>query len=306
MISIVIPVYNSSKSLPELLERLHATLEEEDKFEIILVDDASIDDSWTILEGLKASRFPALRLVQLSKNAGQHNALLCGFSLAKGEIVVTMDDDLQNPPEEVPKLLAKAREGFDLVVGAYDSKEHSRSRNSAGQIVDQTIRWIYRLPRGFQLTSFRAIRSTVIRNVCQMNGVYPYITTMILSHASSYANVAVRHESRRYGRSNYTLKRCLLLVVNLLLNYSSIPVYFVSLLSLLFLCISGGFGVLVVIRTLLQGSSVPGWTTLVGLISLLQSVTLFCLFICTFYLSRINQQLSRSKVSFTISRISDE
>jgi len=168
-ISVVIPVFKSERSLPVLVPRLIAALKEMRRdFEIILVDDCSPDLTWQRLKQLRGEHGSALRLAKLLKNSGQHNAILCGLSLVTGEVVVTMDDDLQNPPEEVPKLVEAIDRGFDLAVGAYDSKKHSGPRNAGGRFIDWLQRRIFGLPRDFQLTSFRAFRRVVADNVCQM------------------------------------------------------------------------------------------------------------------------------------------
>src|SRR5215472_3760784 len=151
VISVVIPAYKSSDSLPLLMRKLDAVLNRTGQpFEIIVVDDSSPDDTWECLKILKQV-YPQLKIIRLLRNTGQHNALLCGFSLAKGSIVVTMDDDLQNPPEEVPKLIAAIRAGYDLAIGAYPAKQHSAARNLGGRLVDNVLRRIFHLPAAFQL-----------------------------------------------------------------------------------------------------------------------------------------------------------
>lgn len=302
-ISVVIPAYRSRDSLSILMERLEAVLTRLKKtFEIIIVDDCSPDDTWAVLKELKKGR-PHLKIVRLLRNSGQHNAILCGFSIAHGDIIVTMDDDLQNPPEEIPKLLDAIGEGYDLAVGAYDSKKHSPSRNLSGKLVDDVQRRIFHLPKDFQLTSFRAVRKIVVDNVVAMGGVFPYVTSMLLSHTSSYVNVPVRHEPRRFGKSNYNLKRGLLLAFNLLLSYSPYPLYFVVALCLGALGVSAALGGYVAWKAILDGSSVPGWASTLSAISFFNGLILLALVIHSLYLSRLNQQITRSRVSFTIGEL---
>lgn len=304
-ISVVIPAYRSAKSLPELVSRLETVLTSCcADFEIVIVDDASPDDTWQVLLALKKDR-SKLKIIRLLRNSGQHNAILCGFSVAKGDIVVTMDDDLQNPPEEVPKLIQAIEEGYDLAIGAYDSKKHSAGRNLGGKFIDEIQRHIFRLPRDFQLTSFRAIRKIVVDNVVNMGGVFPYVTSMLFSHTSSYVNVPVRHEPRRYGRSNYNLKRSLLLALNLILSYSSYPLYLVVALCLLALGASAGLGLFVVWKAYWDSGLVPGWASTLSAISFFNGLILLVLVIHSIYLSRLNQQITRSRVSFTIGEIHD-
>jgi len=301
-ISIVIPAYKSRESLPLLVQRLEAVLDQPGQsFEIIIVDDASPDDTWEIAKRIK-EQCPRVKIVRLLRNSGQHNALLCGFSIARGTIVVTMDDDLQNPPEEVPKLVAAIENGYDLAIGAYDWKQHSTGRNWGGRLIDNVQKRIFSLPAGFQLTSFRAVRKVVVDNVVSMGVAFPYVTSMLLSHTSRYVNVPVHHEPRRFGRSNYNMRRSLRLAFNLLLNYSSYPLY-----TVVALCLGAfGFSVLIsgwVVWKSLHGGTLPGWASTVLAISFFNGLILLALVILGLYLSRLNQQITRSRVGFTIGEL---
>lgn len=303
----VVPVYRSSASLPELVTRLLSALADvPGGVEIIAIDDCSPDDTWRVLQKLRETRAPRLRIARLHRNSGQHSALLCGFSLARGQVVVTIDDDLQNPPEEIPKLLEMLDQGFDMVVGAYDGKKHSRARNATGSLVDRVIRWMFDLPDDFQLTSFRAVRRNVIDNVIYMGGVYPYVTTMLLSHTSKCANASVRHEARKHGSSNYNLHRSLSLVANLIFSYSSLPILLVGFLCLGAFAFSLLFGGWVILQALLHGTGVPGWASIIVALSFFNSITLLCMFIFALYISRINQQLTRGRVNFSIAELMDD
>ena len=302
IISVVIPAYKSRESLTPLVERLEAVLNRSGHdFEIIVVDDSSPDDTWKVSRWLKETH-ARLKIVRLLRNSGQHNALLCGFSLARGTIVVTMDDDLQNPPEEVPKLVAAIQEGYDLAIGAYDSKKHGAGRNLGGNLIDDVQRRIFKLPSDFQLTSFRAMRKVVADNVLAMSGAFPYLTSMLLSHTSRYVNVPVHHEPRRFGRSNYNLKRSVLLAFNLLLSYSPYPLYVVAALCFAAFGFSIGLSSWALWRSL-AGSTLPGWASTVLAISFFNGLILLALVIHGLYLSRMNQQMTRSRVGFTIGEL---
>jgi len=303
-ISVVIPVYNSEESLPTLIERLFLVLQKMDRdCEVILVDDRSRDNSWQVIKELKV-RYPSfIKMVRLLVNSGQHNAILCGLYLAKGGIVITMDDDLQNPPEEIPKLVAAIDSGYDLAIGAYEEKKHNGFRNAGGRFIDWTIRKIFKLPSEFQLTSYRAVRKVVIDNVCQMGGVYPYITAMMLSNAASYTNVSIRHDARTFGKSNYSMGNSLSLAANLIFNYSSYPLYVVAALGLFFFLGSLIFGTTLMIRTLLYGSAVPGWASTVIIMSLSNALNILCLVVFGIYISRMSQQMTRTRLPYTISEL---
>lgn len=302
-VSVVIPVYRSESSLEPLTRRLLDVSEVMGReFEIIFVDDRSPDGSWAVLQRLKARHPRIVKIARLHRNSGQHNALLCGFYLAGGDTVVTMDDDLQNPPEEIPHLVAAVEQGgYDLAVGAYGRKEHSAARNASGGVVDTVLRRIFALPPNFQLTSFRAVRGEVVRSAREMSGVFPYVAAMLLSHCANQVNVPVRHEPRHFGRSNYTLRRSFTLAANLIFNYSSYPVYAVGALCLAAFVMALGLGVTVFLRALIVGSAVPGWASIVVAVSVLNGMTLLSLFIFGIYLSRLNAQITRTKSRFTIS-----
>lgn len=303
-ISVVIPAYRSSGTLPELLERIEKTLTPlASSFEVVVVEDGSPDDTWSVLKTLKQGR-AYLKIARLSKNSGQHNAILCGFSLAKGDIVVTMDDDLQNPPEDIPKLVEAVESGYDLAIGAYDSKKHSKGRNKGGEFIDSIQRRIFNLPSDFQLTSFRAARKSIIDNVVSMGTTFPYITSMLFSHTERYVNVPVKHMPRTVGKSNYTLKKAFRLALNLLLNYSSYPLYLVMALCLSAFAVATALAFMVLWQFFTTGALV-GWPSTIVSISFFSGLTLLALVVQGFYLARLTHQLTRSGSTFTIGELQE-
>jgi polyisoprenyl-phosphate glycosyltransferase len=304
-ISVVVPVYNSAASLPVLLDRLSTVLSTMGReYQIICVDDCSRDESWSVLQTLKERYGDRLKIIRLLVNSGQHNAILCGFSLVTGDVVVTMDDDLQNPPEELPRLILAAEEGFDLVIGAYDSKKHTRVRNFSGAAIDWLLRRMFDLPATFQLTSFRAARRSVIDQVNDMGALYPYITAMLLANSSRRQNVQVEHHPRLIGRSHYTMSRSLSLASNLILNYSSYPMLFVAAICLVSMLVFLTAGIVYTYLVATQGTSVPGWASLFLAMSFFNSLTLLCLFVFAMYMSRFHRQLTRTRVGYRIGQIS--
>jgi polyisoprenyl-phosphate glycosyltransferase len=304
LVSIVIPVFNSEQTLLLLAERIDRTFDRLDKqYQIIFVNDASTDQSWHVLKSIK-EKFPkTVKIIRLLKNSGQHNAILCGFNYVEGNIIITMDDDLQNPPEEIVKLIDALADGYDLVIASYSSKQHSNLRNIGGGIIDRIQKTIFKLPDDFQLTSFRATRSTVINAVCQMRGSFPYITAMLLAHASSCRNIMVNHEKRKHGKSNYSAKKAVSLALNLLLNYSTIPIYLVAGLCFFSMMVSLAYGTSVLFRALFYEIPVPGWASTIVIISFLNSLTLLALLIFGVYLARIYRHQFRTPQSFVISEM---
>lgn len=304
IVSIVIPVYRSEQSLTPLVERiLEVFRDRSEQPEIVLVDDVSPDKSWDVLLSLKSAHPAELKIARLLRNSGQHNAILCGFSLVTGDIVVTMDDDLQNPPEEIPKLIDAVESGYDLAIGAYDSKKHDRARNFSGGMIDRIQRGIFHLPSTFQLTSFRAVRRVVVDHVCQMGGAFPYVTSMLLANASSYTNVPVRHDTRAFGRSTYNLRRSLSLAGNLIFNYSNYPVYAVALSCVGAMVFSLVYGTFVLVRASSQGTGIPGWASTIVILTFFNSVVLLCNLIFSIYLARMSQQVTRSRIQYAIREI---
>jgi glycosyltransferase involved in cell wall biosynthesis len=304
MISVIIPAYRSGKILPTLLNRLEAVLfTQQQDYEIIIVDDCSPDDTWLVLKKLKPDH-PKLKIVRLLKNCGQHNALLCGFSIARGDVVVTMDDDLQNLPEDIPKLIAAIDAGFDLAIGSYATKKHSRWRNFAGNMIDNLQRRIFNLPHDFQLTSFRAVRKGVTDNVVAMGGAFPYITAMLLSHTTRNINVPVHHETRFSGQSNYTLKRSLLLAANLLLNYSPYPLYVGAALCFCVLGVSMLLSLWLAWNAFMPAScSIPDGAGTIAAIAFFNGLVLLALVVQSLYIYRLYQQFTRSQASFSIGEL---
>ncbi|MDR0548498.1 MAG: glycosyltransferase family 2 protein [Deltaproteobacteria bacterium] len=295
-ISVVVPAYKSAQTLPTLVQGLEATLTAlGHPFEVIIVDDCSPDDTWSVLSQL-AQTHQFLKAIRLARNGGQHKAILCGFSRVTGDIVVTMDDDLQNPPSEIPKLIEPLFSGYDLAIGSYINKNHSTFKNLSGAFVDFTQRRIFNLPADFKLTSFRAIKRFIIDNVNKMNNYYPYITSMLLYNTNKYINVEVEHHKRLAGKSNYNLKRSLALTLNLWLNYSNYPLYFVVTLCVLSLFLGLGFAATVVWQAL-TSETTSGWASLIVTISFFNSLVLLALVVHSVYLSR----LANSDSSFFIS-----
>jgi glycosyltransferase involved in cell wall biosynthesis len=305
-ISIVVPVYRSEASLAELVGGLVEVLGTMDRpFEIVLVDDCSPDDSWRELMRLREKFGKVVRPARLLTNSGQHNAILCGFSLVTGDVVVTMDDDLQNPPDQVPLLVAAIDQGFDLAIGAYEHKMHDRVANAKGRFIDSLQRRMFSLPSTFQLTSFRAIRRSVVDAVNQMGGSYPYITSMLLSNVSKYVNIPVRHEPRKFGTSNYSFRRGLSLASNLLLSYSTYPVMFVAALCAITFLISMSYGAWVIYSAVRYGTSMAGWASIVVAMSFFNGMILLALFIQSVYLSRLNRQITKSRHAYRIGELPD-
>lgn len=292
MYSIVIPVYRSAEILPSLIERLDAFFKANPmRHELILVNDGSPDESWTVLQKLKQGRDDII-IIDLLRNYGQHSAVYCGMQNASGDFVITMDDDLQNPPEELVHLIRKANEGYDVVFGEFHQKMHGLLRKFGTKIVGWLNAKLFNKPRGLVLTNFRIIRREVIDAVCEVNTTFPYIPGLVLMSAKSFANVPVAHHPREIGDSNYTLRTIARLVWRIVFNYSAFPLRIMCGMGGLIALLSFVSGIYFLIRAAVLGTETPGWPTLVVLLSFYQGVTLAILAAVGEYVVRIVNDVS--------------
>lgn len=263
-VSVVIPVYNSEKSLNELYDRLLKVLEENAKhYEIIFIDDGSRDNSWEILEKLNYSN-KNVRIIQLMKNFGQHNALMCGFNYAKGEYIITMDDDLQHPPEEIPKMLEaiKSDSNYDVIIGKPVEKKHSLYRNFLSWAANYLNVYFYNKPYDLKMGAFRIIKRNIINEIINYKLPNPTIGPLLLVLTSRIENVIVEHKPRSYGSSNYTFRKIVKISFDTVVHNSSLPLKLVSLLGFAVSLLSFGLGLYYLYRKIVYGIPVIGWTTL--------------------------------------------
>ncbi len=292
-ISIVIPVYNSAAMLPALHGRLQRVLASMKKsYEVILVDDGSQDDSWSVMRQLQHVDPVHVVSVQLMRNFGQHNALMCGFRLARGQYVITMDDDLQHPPEEIPKLLAAIENGdLDLVYGAYDYKQHGRAKNLASQIVNVFYRFVFHTR--VTVSAFRIVRRELLETILSYTLNFTFIDGLLAWNTRRAAEVIVAHHPRAAGRSGYRLGKLLTLALNLFTNFSLLPLQLVSLTGLL--AAVGGFaiGLYYFYQHLTSSITVPGYASTIVSILVLGGLQLLGLGIMGEYVGRLHLNVNR-------------
>jgi glycosyltransferase involved in cell wall biosynthesis len=290
-VSVVVPVYNSEESLPMLVERVAAVLvDHTDSFEVILVNDGSGDGSWNVISIL-ADQHAWLTGINLARNYGQHNALLCGIRAASYEVIVTMDDDLQNPPEEIPVLLAELSPGIDVVYGAPESEQHGMLRNLASRFTKLALATAMGVETARKVSSFRAFRTNLRDSFSDFRGSAVAIDVLLGWGTDNFASTTVRHDSRSTGTSNYTVRRLVVHAFNLLTGYSVLPLQIASLLGFAFTVV--GFSLLgfVVLRALLVGQQVQGFAFLASTITLFAGVQLFTLGIFGEYLARMHTRI---------------
>ncbi|GAB2796054.1 glycosyltransferase family 2 protein [Rhabdobacter roseus] len=222
-LSVIIPVYNSEHTLGTLVERLQQTLALI-PFEIVLVNDGSRDRSEAVGFQL-AQKYPNVRFLSLRRNYGEFNAVMCGLNWAYGQYCVIIDDDFQNPPEEILKLVETAETGrYDVVYSHYAKKEHATYRNLGSKAVNWLTSYLLQKPKDLYLSSFKLIRQEVVQEVIKYQGPYPYIDGLLLRITRHIGTVQVAHQKREEGTSNYTWRKLISLFLNILFCYSSLPI----------------------------------------------------------------------------------
>ena len=285
-LSIVVPVYRGAKSVGSLVDAL-ATLDIPGGLEIILVNDGSPDDSEAVCRRLAERTDVPVTFVNLSRNYGEHNAVMAGLRFVRGDYVITMDDDLQNPPSEVIKLLNHAREGdWDVVYTYYAEKKHDQWRNLGSRFANWVADFVLDKPPGLYLSSFRCLSAFVARAVTRYEGPYPYVDGLILQATQRIDKIPVLHMARATGTSNYTLRRLIRLWLNLFMNFSAMPLR-ISVVIGLALGVAGLFGFLFVLIEAMFGQPPQGWASLMSASLLISGVQLAMLGILGEYIGRL-------------------
>lgn len=288
MISFVVPVYRSAESLPELHTRLCAVFgTESSSFELIFVEDCGGDNSWEVIQQL-AAQDDRVHGIRMSRNYGQHNALLCGIRAAQGDVIVTLDDDLQHPPEELPKLLAKLEAGYDVVYGPPEREQHGLLRDLASQITKLALEGAMGAANARQVSALRVFRTRLRDAFADYRSPTVNIDVLLTWATTRFTAVRVRHEVRKFGESGYTPRKLVRHALNMMTGFSTRPLQLASMMGFSFaffgLCILA----YVVIRWVLQGSAVPGFAFLASVITIFSGAQLMALGIIGEYLARMH------------------
>jgi glycosyltransferase involved in cell wall biosynthesis len=287
-LSVVVPVYNSTMVLPRLVKELETVLARcSDGFELILVNDASPDQSWQAISDL-TKEHAWVHGINLMRNVGQHNALLCGIRAAKYEIIATVDDDLQNPPDQIPRLLKKLEEGFDVVYGTPEEEQHGLLRDLASKITKLVLQNAMGAEIAKNISAFRVFRTPVREAFHDYRGPFVSIDVLLTWGTTRFGALRVRHEPRREGVSGYTLKKLILHALNMMTGFSVLPLQIASLIGFGFTVLGLLALAFVVGRFLIQGSAVPGFPFLASLIAVFSGAQLFALGIIGEYLARVH------------------
>ncbi|HVU09719.1 MAG TPA: glycosyltransferase family 2 protein [Phototrophicaceae bacterium] len=304
-LSVVIPVYRSAGNLNLLVDELEKVLPAlAAQYEIILVDDGSPDQSWEAIQALVQVN-PRVRGFTLMRNYGQHNALLCGIRQAQYEIIVTMDDDLQNPPDQIHKLLDKLAEGYDVVYGTPQREQHGLWRDLASQVTKLILQGSMGVDIARSVSAFRAMRTQVRDAFIDYRSAYVSIDVLLTWGTTRFAAVQVQHDPRRYGTSNYTLRKLIRHALNMITGFSTLPLQLASLVGFALAV----FGILVLVyvigRALLFGIVVPGFAFLASIVAIFSGAQLFALGVIGEYVARIHFRTMDRPV-YTVRAATDE
>ncbi len=294
-ISVVIPVYNEEANLEELGRRLINTLEALSRpFEIIFVDDGSNDGSWDILTRLNRQHPGCVRAIQFHRNFGQHQAVFAGLAAARGEIMVTLDADLQNPPEEIPKLVSKIEEGYDAVGGWRENRRDSWLRRLPSKLVNRVMSWVtgVRLrDYGCMLRMLRAYRREVVDSINRCHESSSFIPALANLYARRVAEIPVGHAERTQGQSKYNLFKLIRLNFDLMTGFSNFPIHVVGVLGIAIAALGLGFGLFLFIRRLFVGPEVEGVFTLFAILFVFVGLNTLGLALIGEYVGRIYKEV---------------
>lgn len=267
--SVVVPVYNSEHTLEELYTRLNDMFENtmHEPFELILVDDSSHDGSFAVMEKLRAQD-RRVKIVQMSRNFGQPAAVLCGCSMAKGDFVITMDDDLQHPPEEIPKMakILQEQPEVDCVMGKYENRKHNAIRRLGTWVQMQFTSKMLKKDPDLELTSFRIMRRFLVDTMLSTHTHLPQIGNLLVQTSNRIVNVPVHHDARKFGHSNYSFMHLVRDLLYDITTNSILPLIVVRNIGIISFIISILLAIWYLINYFFFGTTVEGFTTLVLLV----------------------------------------
>ncbi len=287
-LSIVIPVFNSQNTLAELAQRLQEALTRSGAlFEVLLVNDGSRDSSWIQIQEL-AKKYSWIKGVSLMRNYGQHNALLCGIRQASFDTIVTLDDDLQNPPQEISKLLTKFSEGYEVVYGVPQKQEHEFWRRLGSKITELTLRGAMGSQVASKVTSFRVFKTDLREAFSNYNSPFVSLDVLLTWGSTKFSTVIVQHDERHEGVSNYTLRKLVVHAFNMMTGFSVLPLQIASLVGFLSTLMGVILLAIVLIGHFSAGERIPGFPFLASIICVFSGTQLFALGIIGEYLARMH------------------
>lgn len=300
-ISVVIPVYNSEATLDALMARLGPVLEGMGHpYEAVLVNDGSRDNSWGTIDRLCAAH-GWIHGIDLMRNHGQENALLCGIRAAKYDVTATIDDDLQNPPEDIPRLVAKLDEGFDVVYGRPQKEQHGLFRDLASIITKLVLQEAMGAENARHVTAFKVFRTQLRDSFSQYRSPHVSIDVLLTWGTQRFGALTVGHDPRTVGQSNFTFRKLITHALNMLTGFSVVPLQLASLTGFAFSLFGFAAMVYVLLDYFVRGDPVPGFPFLAALVAIFSGAQMFALGIIGEYLARIHLR-SMDRRPYTIRR----
>lgn len=303
LVSVVIPVYNEQESLPLLFSRLMPVMENLGRsYEVVFINDGSRDRSLALLLDCK-DRFPGrVVVIDFNGNFGQHMAIMAGFAEARGEMILTMDADLQNPPEEIPRIVAAMEEGHDVVGTVRSGRQDPFFRKFASRIVNRVSNRITGLKLNDYGCMMRGYSRRIITFINQCKETTTFIPALAQKFAMNPVEIPIAHSEREQGESKYGLYRLIRLNFDLMTGFSLIPLQAVTMLGMIVSVLSFFFSVFLLLRRLVVGPEVEGVFTLMALNFLFMGITLFSVGLVGEYIGRIYQEV-RERPRFVIREV---
>lgn len=294
IVSILIPVYKNDGGLDELVKRIDESMANSayaNCFELVLVDDCSPDNSWEVIQRL-AKTHTFVQGATLSRNFGQHNAIMAGLNLVSGQYVVLMDDDLQHPPEAIPSMLDKLAAGADVCYTNYANRQHATWKIAGSKFNDLMASWLLSKPKGLYLSSFKALKRGVVDQIRNHEGPFAYLDGLILDITRRIATVEIQHGARAFGEGNYSFKKSISLWLRMVTGTSIVPLRMVTLMGAL-VALLGFFGaVFIVISNFLYPAESKGWASIIVTILLVSGFQTLFIGVLGEYLGRIHLRLN--------------
>jgi glycosyltransferase involved in cell wall biosynthesis len=290
--SVVIPVFNEVDNLKVLHARLSDVMSGlREPYEIIYIDDGSTDGSFQILKNLH-EKDNSVKVIRFTRNFGQHPAVMAGFESAQGEIIITLDSDLQNPPEEIPKMLKKLDEGYEVVFGVFKQRKHSAFRRAGSSFTKKVLSMI--LPSGVtNLSAFRVLKSYVVQKLQLFGERSKFLDGLICWMGFRVGTIEVGHEKRIAGKTKYSFFKLVGMWFDIVVSLTDIPLKFATYTGILLGIVGLLLGLFYVIQYFAYGFSVSGFATTVILISVFAGIQLFCLGILGEYIGRMNKEVKK-------------
>jgi undecaprenyl-phosphate 4-deoxy-4-formamido-L-arabinose transferase len=296
-------VYRSALILPKLVEQVKSAMDSiafVKSFELILVNDSSPDNSWSVITALSAEN-PFIKGVALRKNFGQHNAIMAGLHYSNGQFVVLMDDDLQHPPEAIQKLLEALVDGYDVCYTNYVGRKHAAWKRIGSAFNDFVATRILNKPKGLYLSSFKAMRREIVREIIRYDGPYAYVDGLILDITRSITSVDIQHQAREIGNGNYNLRRSVSLWLKMATSFSVLPLRLATAIGFALALVSLVIIIFIAIEKILHPDYPRGWASLIASILFIGGIQTLCIGMIGEYLGRAYLKLN-NKPQFVVAR----